>query len=329
MESEWHPERRSAIEAFRDRLTAHHLGIPPERLREEAGAGGSLLHVVEALPRQARGLEPLEVRPKQQPQRLEEFVRETELADMEKPMEIERLLDQLRSTEDAETKPLSLWKPLVVLTALVALAIAWRWTPLAGWISVEQLHRWAETAEQAGWTLWAVLAVYLIAGLVMLPVTFLVGTTAIVFGPMESVLYSLAGCLLSAALSYAIGRRLGRETVRKVAGGRLNRLSKRLAKRGVLTVVLVRLVPVAPFSVVNMVAGASHIAFRDYLIGTAVGMIPGIVLVTLFCDSLAGVMREPQWQDLAVVIGIGALLGLGSAWVRKRLTNHSPSGEAD
>jgi uncharacterized membrane protein YdjX (TVP38/TMEM64 family) len=248
---------------------------------------------------------------------------------MEKPMETERLLDQLGSTEDPETKPLSLWKPLVVLTALVALAVAWRWTPLAGWISVEQLHRWAETTEQAGWTLWAVLAVYLIAGLVMLPVTFLVGTTAIVFGPMESVLYSLAGCLLSAALSYAIGRRLGRETVRKVAGGRLNRLSKRLAKRGILTVVLVRLVPVAPFSVVNMVAGASHIAFRDYLIGTAVGMLPGIVLVTLFSDSLAGVMREPQWQDLAVVIGIGALLGLGSAWVRKRLTNHSPSGKDD
>jgi len=329
VEAEGHPERRSAIEAFRDRLIAHHLGVPPERLREEPGTGGSLLRVLEALPRQGRGLEPLEVRPEQRPQWLEEFVRETELADMEKPMEIERLLDQLGSAEDPETKPLSLWKPLVVLAALVALAVAWRWTPLAGWISVEQLHRWAETAGQAGWTLWAVLAVYLIAGLVMFPVTLLVGTAAIVFGPMESVLYSLAGCLLSAALSYAIGRRLGRETVRKVAGGRLNRLSKRLAKRGVLTVVLVRVVPVAPFSVVNMVAGASHIAFRDYLIGTAVGMLPGIVLVTLFSDSLAGVMREPQWQDLAVLIGIGALLGLGSAWVRKRLTNHSPSGEDD
>ena len=77
-----------------------------------------------------------------------------------------------------------------------------------------------------------------------------------------------AGALLSGFVTYSIGRHLGRDTVRRLAGARLNQISRKLAERGLLAVVLVRMVPVAPYSVVNMVAGASHIRLRDFMLGT-------------------------------------------------------------
>ena len=72
------------------------------------------------------------------------------------------------------------------------------------------------------------------------------------------------GALLSAAVTYAIGRQLGHDALRKFAGKRLNRLSQRLGRRGLLAMVIVRLLPIAPYSMGNVVAGASHIRWREY-----------------------------------------------------------------
>ena len=95
-----------------------------------------------------------------------------------------------------------------------------------------------------------VLAGYVIAGLLVIPVTLLIAATGLVFGPVLGVVYALLGALTSALVTYGIGRRLGRPTVRRLAGPRLNSVSRKLAKRGLLAVVLVRIVPVAPYTIV-------------------------------------------------------------------------------
>jgi uncharacterized membrane protein YdjX (TVP38/TMEM64 family) len=116
---------------------------------------------------------------------------------------------------------------------------------------------------------------------------------------------ALVGVMSNAILTYGLGVVLGRETVRKLAGQRLNRISKRLARRGVWAVLAVRIVPVAPFSVINLVAGASHVQFRHYLLGTVLGMLPGIVAMTVLGDRLWRFLAEPSaatLTGLAVVI---------------------------
>ena len=102
-------------------------------------------------------------------------------------------------------------------------------------------------------------------------------------------------------MTFAIGRRLGRETVRKVAGSRLNALSRRLAKRGLLPVVIARLLPVGPYSIVNLVAGASHIGWRNFLIGTVLGLAPGVITTSLFIDRALAAIREPTPATFALL----------------------------
>jgi uncharacterized membrane protein YdjX (TVP38/TMEM64 family) len=85
---------------------------------------------------------------------------------------------------------------------------------------------------------------------------------------------------------------------------------------------LLRLLPVAPFTVVNLVAGSSGIRFRDFLLGSAIGMLPGIALLAMFGDWLGDWLRRPDGANLAVLVGatlavitLAILLGW---WARRR-----------
>jgi uncharacterized membrane protein YdjX (TVP38/TMEM64 family) len=99
--------------------------------------------------------------------------------------------------------------------------------------------------------------------------------------------------------------------VERLSGGSVHRLSERLARRGILTVIAVRIVPVAPFTVINLFAGASRISLRDYLIGTAVGMMPGVAAMTAFSEGiLALVQRADLKQFLVAALALVFIIGL-------------------
>jgi uncharacterized membrane protein YdjX (TVP38/TMEM64 family) len=87
-----------------------------------------------------------------------------------------------------------------------------------------------------------------------------------------------------------------------LAGEKINRLSRKLACRGWLAVALVRIVPIAPYTIVNMVAGSTHISTRSFLIGTSIGMGPGILAIMLFEGGLERAIREPGWLSVAMPI---------------------------
>ena len=121
-------------------------------------------------------------------------------------------------------------------------------------------------------------------------------------------------------VSFGIGKALGRDAIRRLAGRRINRLSKRLSRRGLLTVITLRIVPVAPFTVINLVAGASHIRFRDLWLGTFLGMAPGALALSFFADGMVGVLRAPNVRTIAWVGVLAVFLAgggiLASRWIR-------------
>ena len=137
------------------------------------------------------------------------------------------------------------------------------------------------------------------------------------FGPWLGPVYTVAGATLSAALTFAIGRHLGRETIRRIAGHRVNELSRRLARRGLLAIVFVRMLPIAPFSIVNVVAGASHIRWFDFLLGTLVGLLPGIVSMTFFVDRAIAALRHPGPKTFAL-LGVALAIVVALIWVLRR-----------
>jgi uncharacterized membrane protein YdjX (TVP38/TMEM64 family) len=91
----------------------------------------------------------------------------------------------------------------------------------------------------------------------------------------------------------------------------LRGLHRQLEQRGVLAIAVIRLMPVAPFTIVNLLAGSARIRLWHFLLGTALGMLPGIVLTAVFIDRVAATLRAPSSSSLAwlgvAVVGIVAV----------------------
>ncbi len=194
------------------------------------------------------------------------------------------------------------------MVALLTLAGLWRFTPLGQWADPAHLAAWFEPLRQSLLAPPAVIVGFVVGGLVMLPVTALIAATALGFGPWYGFLYALAGTLASAVVTYGAGKWLWRDTLRRLAGARLNRLSRQLDRQGVLVIAAVRLVPIAPFTVVNLVAGSSGIRFRNFIMGTLIGMAPGMFVLSLLADRVAQAVREPTVLSVLAAIGVTLLL---------------------
>ena len=160
----------------------------------------------------------------------------------------------------------------------------------------------------------------------MIPLTLLILQAAFIFGPATGFLTAFTGALVSAVVAFLIGRAIGRDGLQRLATPRLTRLSRGLARRGVLTVVAIRLLPVAPFTVVNMVLGAARIKLRHFTIGTAIGLAPGCVALTIFGDRLSQALRRPDVLNWLILGLVAAALSLGGTWLVRRIQRSTSRG---
>jgi phospholipase D1/2 len=158
-----------------------------------------------------------------------------------------------------------------------------------------------------------VIAVFVLLELVLFPVLILIAATGLVFGPVLGPLYAMAGSLVSASMGFAIGRWLGRRRVERLSGERIGRLMGRLRRNGTLTVFLARKVPV-PFTLMNITVGASPVSFRDFLLGTLLGMAAAVTALAGFGSQLSQLARDPSPATLARgVLFLAVPLGMALA----------------
>ncbi len=210
----------------------------------------------------------------------------------------------------------------LALVGLLLLAGIWVWSPLHEMLDPRELGRWLARFRYEPWAPLVVLAGFIGGGLLMLPVTLMVILTAVAFGPVLGFVYALLASTASAGVSFLVGRGLGHRHVEHLAGTRIHNLSRRIGRHGFLTIALLRMVPVAHFTVVSMAAGTSHIRIASFLAGTVVGMAPGMIVLIAFLDSLAAAAQQPD----PLRIGISLTLGLGLVatllglrhWLRRR-----------
>lgn len=204
----------------------------------------------------------------------------------------------------------------IVMLAALGLAAAWRWSPLGDWVEIPGLLAYVEEFRQSPGAPFLVIAGFLVGGLVMAPVTVLITVTVLAFGPVEGFLYSFIGMTSSAILTFGIGRLLGRRIVERISS-RLHRVSLRLAENGILAVVSVRVIPVAPFSVINVLAGATHIRTKDFVVGTIIGELPGLIGLSIFVDQITNTIRHPGPGSYAILVG-SVIVIAGLFWILRR-----------
>ena len=297
--------QRRDIEQLRNRLLGEHCGASAQDVAELLEDTGSLVAVADILARNGHSLKPIEDGAPD-PDEVTAYLEN--LADPPRPITWRSIFG---STWLSIRKVMSagLFKFTMIALVLLGLTLAWHLTPLAEIASAEAAGTFIAEMAQSRWGPLAVLGAFLAGGLVAFPVTILIAATAASFGPWFGFTYALIGAMASAALTYAIGAMMGRAALESILGHRLTDIRNKIARQGVLAVAAVRLVPVAPFTLVNLVAGASGIRLTHYLVGTVLGLLPGLVLMSLLGNQIMRIVASPSPIDILVFVALIA------AWI--------------
>ncbi|WP_246504312.1 VTT domain-containing protein [Bradyrhizobium agreste] len=216
------------------------------------------------------------------------------VADPELPLHLERAASRMWSTK-------TIIGIASIALALLGLALAWSYTSLSDYADAGRLSSFLSAYSQSVWGPPFAIAAFVVGGLVIFPVLVLIAATAAALGPWLGFVTAMAGVSLSALLLFAIGRFLGRERLQRLLGRRAARIQERVVGKGILAVVIIRMIPIAPFSVVNVVAGASTLPLRDFLVGTLLGMMPGILAMAVLGAQIADLARNASWSNVLLL----------------------------
>ncbi|MCP3389834.1 VTT domain-containing protein [Bradyrhizobium sp. CCGB12] len=226
------------------------------------------------------------------------------VADPERPLHLERAASRMWSTK-------TLIGIVSITVALFGLAIAWSYTSLSGIADAGRISTLLSAYSHSLWGPLFAIAAFVVGGLIVFPVLVLIAATAAALGPWLGFITAMAGVLLSAFVLFAIGRALGRQRLQNLLGRRAGRIQERVVGKGVLAVVVIRMIPIAPFSVVNVVAGASTLPLRDFLVGTLLGMMPGILAMAVLGAQIADLARNASWSSgLLLALAFAGWLGI-------------------
>ena len=241
------------------------------------------------------------------------------IADPERPIELDSFL--ALSTGEPNIQVRRRAAGVLGLAALVFLLLAALWGLFPD--SADATVRRAFSAGGDEWqALLLVVAVFLLGSALMVPVTLMIVAAAASFGLAAGVLYAAFGTLVSAAVFYGMGAWLGAHRVRRLTGGRLSKIRDAIMRRGVVAVATLRLVPIAPFSLVNLAAGAATVGFWTFMAGTILGMAPGFLLLSALGDQLYRLVSEPTPAVVMAVAGLVLLwmaaLAVLRSWLRRQ-----------
>jgi uncharacterized membrane protein YdjX (TVP38/TMEM64 family) len=255
----------------------------------------------------------------------EDFFPGAALVDPEQPARPEQFLAMILQ---GDTEPIR-HRPLLILGGVAAvfasILVLWRYTPLADILTAENIAAYWGSIRQSGLDPLFVMAAFLVGGQLVFPITLLIAATAIAFSPWVALGYSISGSLTSAVIGYGLGRLFGRDLVRRLGGRRINRISRRLSRQGLAAVAFLRVMPVAPFTLVNLVCGASGIRFLDFLGGSVVGMVPGICLFTFLGRSILDVFRNPAPGNVLILLLALVLPAILAVVLQRLLAPKSPT----
>ncbi|OYV67395.1 MAG: hypothetical protein B7Z74_09660 [Deltaproteobacteria bacterium 21-66-5] len=124
-------------------------------------------------------------------------------------------------------------------------------------------------------------------GVLLLPATPFTIAGAVIFGKFYGMLYNLVADTLGASISFYLGRYFLHGIARGFLETRMPWLDRKAEEEGFPVIFYLRIFWF-PFIVLNYAAGATRIRFRDYLLGTVLGLLPPVFIFTYF----VGAMRD-------------------------------------
>jgi phospholipase D1/2 len=227
----------------------------------------------------------------------------------------------MRDAKRTKRKPA--WgKIALAALGIAALAAAWRWTPLAELATAENILAWTRAVRSTWWAPLVLIAAYTAGAFLLFPRPVLTLVSVMTFGVRLGLVYATAGVMLAALVTYCAGRLMKRETLRRIAGDRVDAAAKPIKRHGVLAMFAANMMPTPPFAVQNMIAGAIRIPLWEYLLGTFLALIPAILAWTVFGDQITNALDDASkvnyWLIGGALVLFAGFIYLTRRWLGSR-----------
>lgn len=189
------------------------------------------------------------------------------------------------------------------------------------------LHRIPDAIRHlGGWAPITALTIGALLLIALVPRTAISIASGALWGPIGGGAIALGAAMVATVVTFAVGRVLGRDTIAAHTGDRLARIDGWLARQGLLGVVVVRVLPIAPFGLIGYAYGTTSVRARSYLLGTLIGATPSAFS---YAAVGAAVVRPGAIRLVSLVpAAIGLLITAGAAiYWRRSNRRQSPAGD--
>jgi uncharacterized membrane protein YdjX (TVP38/TMEM64 family) len=214
--------------------------------------------------------------------------------------------------------------PRVALALALVAAIAWFATHRSYFAAG---HLEAELRAIGPWAPLAFIALYAAATVLFVPGSVMTLAGGALFGPLWGTLWNLIGAVLGATLAFLAARYVAADFVARRAGGRLKALVEGVEAEGWRFVAFVRLVPLFPFNLLNYALGLTRISITEYVIASAICMLPGAFAYTYlgYAGREAAAHGAGAIGDIALAAGLLAAVALLPRLVRRFRRTSAPT----
>ena len=122
--------------------------------------------------------------------------------------------------------------------------------------------------------------IFALVPLTLFPDSIIAIAGGLIFGLVKGYIYTAIGAILGATLSFYISRKLGRNFVKKLAKEKLDNVEEMINSNGFFIIFMLRLIPLFPFDIISYGAGLTSVKYKDFILATFLGTIPGILVFT-------------------------------------------------
>lgn len=204
---------------------------------------------------------------------------------------------------------------LVVVVVVAAFIAAWVFLPIREYATPEAIGRLIAPVVESPWLPLYILAAFILTSAVLISVWLVILQTCLLYGPLVAFPLALGGATLAALTYYGVGRLLGRDVVVRHVPVRVQQA---LSTVTLESIIAIRVLPILPFTLVNLTCGAFGVPLRTFVVGTVIGMAPGVLGMALLGERLLAVIRDPTPGAIgALVVVIAIVLVVARAFRRR------------
>ena len=217
-------------------------------------------------------------------------------------------------------------KKYILLLTIAAIAAYWL---LFSGITAEDVQRVIGTFGP--WAPAVYMAAFAVLPAFFFPVAVLALAGGLLFGLWWGSVYTFLGAMVNCTVMFMLSRSIGYESVKALVERRLSekwqkRLEAAAGREGFVLLVVLRLIPAVPYNLINYAFGLTRMGYPAYLLGSAIGIIPGTLVFINIGDKAMDVTSPGFW--LAIVL-LAALLLVTTLLGKKLFPNTQENKEIE